>query len=182
MLQSTVKTLSANPAKRSNTLKQFALIHNFVGLTLKGLQIIDIFLFSKRFKIWVHTLSAYTKFSEKLKFLTPWYANVRMRIRELEMLVLRKILPTYLMDDPFPNVYFSSWNILWKTTDFLYLCKTKPTKRNNIFKPNIRSFPALNTFVKLTHCMLEMTFGYLSQIFKILGNTNGRVGSKNPIL
>ena len=105
-----------------------------------------------------------------------WYANVHMRIRELEMLVFRKILPTYLMDDPFPNVYFSSWNILWKTTDFLYLCKTKPTKRNNIFKPNIRSFSALNIFVKLTHCMLEMTFGCFSHIFKILGNTNGRVG------
>ena len=71
MLQLTDKTLSANPVKWSNTLKQFALIHNSVGLTLKGLQIIDIFLFSKRFKVWVHTLSTYTKFSEKLKFLTP---------------------------------------------------------------------------------------------------------------
>ena len=182
MLQLTDKTLSANPVKWSNTLKQFALIHNSMGLTLKGLQIIDIFLFSKRFKVWVHTLSTYTKFSEKLKFLTPWHANVRIRIRELKMLVLRKILPTYLMDEPFPNVYFSSLNILWKTTDFFYLCKTKPIKRNNIFKPNIRSFSALNIFVNLTHCMLEMTFGCLNQIFKILGTTNGRVGSKNPIL
>ena len=41
----------------------------------------------------------YAKFSEKLLFLTPSYAHVRVRIRGLEMLV-RKILRTYLMDDP----------------------------------------------------------------------------------
>ena len=38
-----------------------------------------------------HPLSTYVKFSEN-------YTNVR--IRELEMLVFRKILRTYLMDDP----------------------------------------------------------------------------------
>ena len=42
----------------------------------------------------------YAKFSEKLLFLTPSYAHVRVRIRGLEMLVFRKILRTYLMDDP----------------------------------------------------------------------------------
>ena len=42
----------------------------------------------------------YVKFSEKLTFLTPWYAHVRVRIRGLEMLVFRKILRTYLMDEP----------------------------------------------------------------------------------
>ena len=36
----------------------------------------------------------------KKTFLTPWYARVRVRIRGLEMLVSRKILRTYLMDDP----------------------------------------------------------------------------------
>ena len=46
-----------------------------------------------------HPLSTYTKFSEKLTFLTPWYAHVRVRIRGLEMLVFRKILRVYLMDD-----------------------------------------------------------------------------------
>ena len=45
----------------------------------------------------------YAKFSEKLSFLTPSYAHVRVRIRGLEMLVLRKILRTYLMDDPLPE-------------------------------------------------------------------------------
>ena len=34
-----------------------------------------------------HPFSAYAKCSEKLTFLTPWYAHVRMRIRGLEMLV-----------------------------------------------------------------------------------------------
>ena len=33
--------------------------------------------------------------SEKLTFLTPWHALIRVRIRELEMLVFRKILRTY---------------------------------------------------------------------------------------
>ena len=42
----------------------------------------------------------YAEISGKLTFLTPWYAHVRVRIRGLEMLVFRKILRTYLMDDP----------------------------------------------------------------------------------
>ena len=46
-----------------------------------------------------HPLSTYTKFSEKLTFLTLRYAHVRVRIRGLEMLVFRKILRVYLMDD-----------------------------------------------------------------------------------
>ena len=33
-------------------------------------------------------------------FLTTCYAQVRVRIRRLEMLVFRKVLCTYLMDDP----------------------------------------------------------------------------------
>ena len=53
---------------------------------------------------WGHPLSAYAKFSEKVIFLTPWYAHVRVRIRGLEMLIFRKMLRTYLMDDP--RVYF----------------------------------------------------------------------------
>ena len=55
-------------------------------------------------KVWSHPLSTYAKFSEKLAFLTPWYAHVRVRIRELEMLVFRKILRTYLMDEPFGKI------------------------------------------------------------------------------
>ena len=47
-----------------------------------------------------HPLSRYAKSSEKLTFLTPWYVHVRLRIRGLEMSVFRKILRTYLMDDP----------------------------------------------------------------------------------
>ena len=43
-------------------------------------------------------LSTYAKFSEKLTFLTLWYAHVSVRIRGLEMLVFRKNLRTYLMD------------------------------------------------------------------------------------
>ena len=47
-------------------------------------------------------LSTYATFFEKLTFLTPWYSHVRVRIRGLEMLVFRKILRTYLVDDPIP--------------------------------------------------------------------------------
>ena len=43
-------------------------------------------------------LSTYATFSEKLTFLTPWYAHARVRIRGLEMLVFQKILRTYVMD------------------------------------------------------------------------------------
>ena len=45
-----------------------------------------------------YPLSTYVKFSEKLTFLTPWYAHICARIRGLEMLVFREILRTYLMD------------------------------------------------------------------------------------
>ena len=48
-----------------------------------------------------HPLSTYAKFSEELTFLTPWYAHVRLPIRGLEMLVFRKILRTYVMNDPY---------------------------------------------------------------------------------
>ena len=40
------------------------------------------------------------KFSEKVTFLTPWYAHVRVPIRGLEMLIFQKILDTYLIDGP----------------------------------------------------------------------------------
>ena len=46
-----------------------------------------------------HPLSTYAKFSEKLTFLTPWYAHVCVHIRGLEMLVFWKILRMNLMDD-----------------------------------------------------------------------------------
>ena len=46
-----------------------------------------------------HPLSAYAKSSEKQTFQTPWYVNVRVRIRGVEMLFFWKLLRTYLMDD-----------------------------------------------------------------------------------
>ena len=42
-----------------------------------------------------HPFSTYTKFSENLTFLTTWYTHVRVR-----NVSFRKILPTYLMNDP----------------------------------------------------------------------------------
>ena len=47
-----------------------------------------------------HPLSTYATNPKKLTFLTPRYAYVRVRIKELQMLVFRKILRTYLMDGP----------------------------------------------------------------------------------
>ena len=41
-----------------------------------------------------HSFSMYAKFPEKITLLTPWYAHVRKRIRELEIMVFRKILRT----------------------------------------------------------------------------------------
>ena len=38
-----------------------------------------------------HPLSTYAKFSEKLTFLTLWYAHVRVRIMGLEIIVFGKI-------------------------------------------------------------------------------------------
>ena len=41
-----------------------------------------------------------SKIFRKTNIFNPWYAHVRVRIRGLAMLVFRKILRTYLMDDP----------------------------------------------------------------------------------
>ena len=42
-----------------------------------------------------HSISMYAEFSEKLTFLTHSYADLRVRIRGLEILVFRKSLCTY---------------------------------------------------------------------------------------
>ena len=49
----------------------------------------------KNFEHRGHPFRMYAKISEKAIFLTPWYAHVRMRIKEYEMLVFRKVLRTY---------------------------------------------------------------------------------------
>ena len=52
-------------------------------------------------RTWGHPIITYAKFSQKLKFLTPWYAHVRVRVSGLEMLgVFWKILRMYVMNDP----------------------------------------------------------------------------------
>ena len=63
-------------------------------------------------RLWDHPLSMYTKFSEKLTFLTSWYAHVCVRIGGLEILVFWKILRTYLMDYPF--IIMAPLPFLWK--------------------------------------------------------------------
>ena len=68
--------------------------------TLKmGLLLLDFLMGIFRIRIRGHPSSTYAEFSEKLTSLTSLYAPIRVRIRGLEMLVFRKILRTYLMDD-----------------------------------------------------------------------------------
>ena len=80
--------------------------------------------FSESFGYWLvsqifggHPLSMCALFSEKLTFLIPWYAHVLARIKGLKMLVLRKILRKYLMDDPltwpFWRILQIFWEIVW---------------------------------------------------------------------
>ena len=45
-------------------------------------------------------LTTYAKFVEKLTFLSPWYAHVRVHIRVLEILVFWKIFACVDMDEP----------------------------------------------------------------------------------
>ena len=52
-----------------------------------------------------HLLSTYTKFSEKLIFLTPWYAHVRARVRGLEILVFSEIFAYVLNGWPHNRVF-----------------------------------------------------------------------------
>ena len=42
-----------------------------------------------------HLFSTYTKFLEKVTFLTPLYAHVRVRVRGYKMLLFRKTLRMY---------------------------------------------------------------------------------------
>ena len=44
-----------------------------------------------------HLFSTFSEFSEKLTFLTPWYAFILKHIMGLEMLVFREIFRTYKM-------------------------------------------------------------------------------------
>ena len=56
--------------------------------------------------IWGDPVSTFAKFSEKLIFLTLLIRHVphlRVRFKGLEMLVFRKVLRTYLMNDPFAS-------------------------------------------------------------------------------
>ena len=58
-----------------------------------------------------HAFSTCENFSEKLTFLTPWCAPVRVRIRGEEMVALRGILRTYQMNYPLSIMWFHfSWN------------------------------------------------------------------------
>ena len=52
------------------------------------------------FTIRDHPVSTYTKFSEKLTFLTPRYAHVPVRIKRFRNNGFPKNLRTYSMDDP----------------------------------------------------------------------------------
>ena len=64
---------------------------------------------------WDHSFSAYAKFSGKLTFHTPWYPQVCVHIRGWKMLIFRKLLRTYYMNDPFEKS--SCWNgtsITWQ--------------------------------------------------------------------
>ena len=42
-----------------------------------------------------HSFSMFVTFSEKLAFLTPWYAHARVHIKRLEMLIFWEILQSY---------------------------------------------------------------------------------------
>ena len=86
----------------------------FISLCLESLVIAV-------FGIRGHSLSTYAKFSEKLTFLTPWYAHVRVRIRGLKMLIAQKILRTYLMDDPlvYHKISLKSSNFIVKALVFV---------------------------------------------------------------
>ena len=48
-----------------------------------------------------HLLSTYTKFSEKLTFLTPRYAHVRVYQGEVRNVSFLKILRMHLVDDSY---------------------------------------------------------------------------------
>ena len=94
----------------------------------------------------------YTKFSEKLTFLTPWYTHVRVRIKGLDMLVSRKILRTYLMDDPRAlsavNYFHKIIDLnAWQSSEYVSAEGPSITyvsnifRKTNIFHPLIRMMP-----------------------------------------
>ena len=80
-----------------------------------------------KFLLGGHPFSTYAKFSEKLTFLTPWYAHVRARIRGLGMLTFRKILRTYLMEDPLrrsgTGTYHKALHIFFETAFLHNTCE-----------------------------------------------------------
>ena len=97
-----VKHIATNRKQIIDLQVSFFCLQRFQGVTYVSFQIIRLSLNRWREKIinWTYGPSIkYAKFSEKQTFLTPWYVQVCVRIRGLEMLVFRKMLRTYLMDD-----------------------------------------------------------------------------------
>ena len=68
---------------------------------------------------WVHPFSTYAKFSEKLKFLTPWCAHVRVRIKGWEILVFRKFCLRTKWINPFSRK-LPKTPIHWDSLSFIF--------------------------------------------------------------
>ena len=57
----------------------------------------------------------------------------------------KSLIFSYSVKDlKFPHVYFSSIKYFLENYRLSGLCKTKPTKRNNVIEPNILSFSSFN--------------------------------------
>ena len=99
-----------------------------LGFKIAIIKWFESYLSNRKFFVWGHPLSTLVKFSEKLTFLAPWDAHVRVRIRRLEMLVFRKILCTYLKDGSFLWMMFSqkldncgAFCLCWRFNCFWYI-------------------------------------------------------------
>ena len=54
-------------------------------------------------ELWDHSFSKYARFSEKLAFLTPWYAQVAVSIQGVRNVNFSESLGKYYMNDPYPR-------------------------------------------------------------------------------
>ena len=135
-----------------------------------------------------HPLSMYAKFFQKVTFLTPWYAHVRGRIRELEMLVFRKILRTYLMDGPFltfTHLLFSQKSSIvdfwqgpkWASGSHLFgymtYCVKISQRMRKIHRYNITFINVINFFVPLRELWENSEVNFFSETcFKCVSQEN----------
>ena len=111
-------------------------------------------------EVWGHPFSTYAKFSEKLTFLTPWYAYVRVRIRGNKMLFFGKFCVHTKWMNPAMKIKSRNSENFQSTFPFFFCYYKNKTIEKH-------SFIHLHERV-LSYYIFKFLRGAISDLFRIL--------------